>query len=261
MARLAFTLVELAIVLVIIGLIVGGIVGGAALIRSGELRAITTEHQRTIAAVQNFRAKYSALPGDMKNATTVWGDDNATCADAAITNGSPGTCNGNNDVMMTVGAAGDTSELYQFWKQLGLADFIGGYFTGLAGAGGAYDSMIGTNVPDSKLSGAGWSVSWLAPDFAGDASAYALDYGNYLVIGHKTTNDLTHAAAISPQDAYDLDSKLDDGKPASGSVIARFWDDACASADDAGSADDDLAASYRTTDQTSQCALYFRKAF
>ena len=259
--RSGYTLVELAIVLVILGLLVGGVLVGQSLIRGGELQAVTTEHQRYITAIQNFRAKYTALPGDMKNATTVWGDDDTNCADAGITNGNPGTCNGNGDARMTIGAATATSELYQFWKQLGLAELISGYFTGLAGADDGEDSVIGTNVPESKLTGAGWSVSYKAPDFAGDASAYEMDYGNYLVIGKKTAGGLTDSAAMSPADAFDIDTKVDDGKPGSGSVIARFWDDACAAADDAGSADDDLAAHYRVTDETIQCALYFTKAF
>ncbi|MEJ0010942.1 MAG: prepilin-type N-terminal cleavage/methylation domain-containing protein [Alphaproteobacteria bacterium] len=40
MDRLAFTLVELAIVLVIIGLLVGGVLTGADLIKSAQLYAI-----------------------------------------------------------------------------------------------------------------------------------------------------------------------------------------------------------------------------
>lgn len=91
----AFSLVELSIVLVILGLLTGGILAGQSLIRASELRAVVTEYERYIAASHTFRDKYMAIPGDMANATRFWGDDAALCADAGITNGTPGTCNGN----------------------------------------------------------------------------------------------------------------------------------------------------------------------
>ena len=68
-----FSLVELSIVLVILGLLTGGILGGQALIRAAELRAATTESQRYLAAINSFRDKYFALPGDMAIATRFWG--------------------------------------------------------------------------------------------------------------------------------------------------------------------------------------------
>lgn len=68
--RNAFSLVELSIVLVILGLLVGGILAGQSLIRASELRAVTSEQARIVTAIQAFRDKYFALPGDMRNAST-----------------------------------------------------------------------------------------------------------------------------------------------------------------------------------------------
>ena len=63
-AQPGFSLVELSIVLVILGLLTGGILAGQSLIRAAELRSISTDYSRYIAAVQAFRDKYFALPGD-----------------------------------------------------------------------------------------------------------------------------------------------------------------------------------------------------
>lgn len=149
--RYGFSLVELSIVLVILGLLTGGILAGQSLIRAAELRAIPTEYQRYDAARYSFRDKYMGLPGDISNATRFWGDNNAACADAAIPNGTPGTCNGNADGILTAPlAASATGERFQFWTQLALAGLIEGTYTGLAGGSSNHHVVPGTNTPLSK---------------------------------------------------------------------------------------------------------------
>ena len=71
--QLAFSLVELSIVLVILGLLVGGILSGQSLIRAATLRSFVKQHEQHYTAVMSFRDKYSQLPGDMNNATQFWG--------------------------------------------------------------------------------------------------------------------------------------------------------------------------------------------
>ena len=53
--RSAFTLVELAIVLVIIGLIVGGVLVGQDLIKAAQIRSVVTDIERYNAAATTFR--------------------------------------------------------------------------------------------------------------------------------------------------------------------------------------------------------------
>jgi type II secretory pathway pseudopilin PulG len=69
-SKMAFTLLELSIVLVIIGLIVGGILIGEELIHAGKLRAQVSQIGEINRAVNVFRLKYNCLPGDCANATT-----------------------------------------------------------------------------------------------------------------------------------------------------------------------------------------------
>ena len=76
-----FTLVELSIVLVILGLLVGGVLTGQSLIHAAELRAVTTEHDKFVTAINTFRDKYMALPRRMSNAVRYWGAMDGGTAD------------------------------------------------------------------------------------------------------------------------------------------------------------------------------------
>ena len=264
----AFSLVELSIVLVILGLLTGGILAGQSLIRAAELRSVTTEHQRITAATQTFRDKYFALPGDMNNATRFWNRTvNAahcvTNSAAAVT--TPGTCDGTgNGLLAGVGAAGlQSGEIFQMWRQLALAGLMEGSYTGLAGSADAAHHILGENAPASRISTAIWSTFGVGVH-AGSASAYALDYGNYLHIGGQTSANLPTNPIFRPEEAWNIDTKMDDGRPAYGNIIARHWNNACAEASTGVPGDatnTNLNARYRLTDNSIECALFFIKAF
>lgn len=64
-----FTLIELSIVLVIIALIVGGVLVGQDMIKGAEIRAQVSQLESVSTAANTFRAKYKALPGDIGNPT------------------------------------------------------------------------------------------------------------------------------------------------------------------------------------------------
>ena len=261
-AQSGFSLVELSIVLVILGLLTGGILGGQALIRAAELRAVTTEYSRWVTATQTFRDKYFALPGDMRNATQFWGrmNGNADC----VTNSSAsvlatGACDGNADGRNDAAAAvGQVGEFAQYWRHLALAGLIEGTFSGVAGPANVQDCPLGSSCPRSKLSNAGWGMSQ-SFNYPGDSAAYAMDYGNQLVFGASSLLPL--GPVLRPEEAWNIDTKLDDGRPAQGKVIGRYWNNACAAADDGSSANNDLNASYRLSDNSIQCALHFRQVF
>ncbi len=262
MLRRGFSLVELSIVLVILGLLVGGILAGRSLIRAAELRAVGTEYQRYKTAMMAFRDKYFQAPGDFRDATRFWGRMSTTgCptySSAAIS--STGTCDGNADGSISGAGGGASSERFQIWRHLALSGMIEGEYSGMAGASGSTDCEAGVNCPVSKINNASWMVQTLN-NFAGDTAAYAMNYGNAFVFGGLQAGGGPFQKIITPIEAWNIDSKMDDGLPASGRVIGRFWNNACSEADDGNSANDDLVASYRLSDTTIQCAFYFRNIF
>lgn len=152
----AFSLLELSIVLVIIGLLSAGILVGQSLIRAAELRSVTSDQQRYKTAINTFRDKYSALPGDMRNATAFWGKDNALCSTQTGTVAVPGTCNGNNNGIWDL----DMVENYRAWQHLSNAGVIEGSYSGYVTPALATTSpTIGTDVPASKMANKYWILA------------------------------------------------------------------------------------------------------
>jgi prepilin-type N-terminal cleavage/methylation domain-containing protein len=253
----AFTLVELAIVLVIIGLIIGGVLVGQTLIRQSQVRAIATEFQRYSTGIQAFHDKYLALPGDMTNATAFWGTSTA-CGGTSAT----GTCNGDgNATLSTATANSQTGEVFQFWRQMALAGLVSGNFTGVAGPtdnslGTGDDTVISTNAPKSRMDNVGWSAGNITVA-NGDTEAFAGNYGNFLSIGAQVSGTFTRGAALKAQEAWSLDEKIDDASPGTGKVLARFWSTCTTSASNT-----DTTGNYKLTDDTNTlCSLVFVRLF
>lgn len=255
MTQRAFSLVELSIVLVILGLLVGGVLSGQSLIRAAELRAVGTEYQRYVAASQSFRDKYFALPGDMTNATSFWGKDAAICNAQTGTAATPGTCNGNGNGLIPL-AGIEPYEQHRLWQHLALAGLIEGSYTGVAGTGGASHCQVGINCPRSKAGGNnGWGIEAYA-NYAGDAGWYAFAYNNVLVTGAQTTTENPSTAAFKPEEAWNIDTKLDDGRPALGKVLAVRWSTCTTS-----TTFSDTAGVYRLDSSSPACGIVFPNAF
>lgn len=214
-----FSLVELSIVLVILGLLTGGILAGQSLIRAAELRAVSTEHQRWVTATHSFRDKYLAFPGDMTNATAFWGKDNTKCSGDTGTTATPGTCNGDGDGNIELGAAttGATGEIFRYWQQLALAGLIEGTYTGI-NTGDADTVTIASNIPPSKITAAGWTIAYNEP--LSTAFFTVTQTQNIFFYGLPAGNDLTSVAVLKPEELWNIDTKMDDGKPGRGKVIA-----------------------------------------
>ncbi len=210
--RQGFSLVELSIVLVILGLLTGGILAGQSLIRAAELRSITTDMARYQTAIQTFRDKYFALPGDMVNATKYWGAANTAgaggeCADPANNAGTgTQTCNGNGN--------GDIidNEGYRLWQHLANAALMEGSYPGTGASVVTVPTpVIGTNVPRSKISQAGFGVF----NFNGSVVNYDQGLYNYpkLLFGY---GQFYGQPVIKADEAWNIDTKIDDGKPGIG---------------------------------------------
>lgn len=257
-----FSLVELSIVLVILGLLTGGILSGQSLIRAAELRGVTTEYQLYTSAVHTFRDKYMALPGDFKDATRFWGHQVVAgwCRNTSGASISAnGTCDGDgNGIISLTAVAGQGGENFAFWRQLALAGLIEGTYTGIAGPVNAEDSNVQINIPASKLGRAGWS-SW-GYDFGGDSYSFRYNYGAGFVYG-TAGGQKAQGRVMKPEEAWNIDTKVDDGRPSSGKVVGRFWNNECSVPNSGAASNTNYDASYNLGNSAILCALHFANLF
>lgn len=242
----AFSLVELSIVLVILGLLTGGILAGQSLIRAAELRSVSTDYNRYITATQTFRDKYFALPGDMPNATKFWGATNpvlATCKTTPSTGTSTCDGEGNGIISWYDGSQPMFYETFGFWKHLANAGLIEGSYSNV----GVYPPVAGTNVPRSRINNAFFFVSSLSPGYS-DTNYFTFEPPtNFMVF--TTTNYAV--GALKAEEAWNLDTKMDDGKPGLGAV--KTTKRATCSANTA----TDAGATYALSQTANECELVF----
>lgn len=197
-----FSLTELAISLVVMGLLIAGTLAGQELLKSARIKAAISEVETYKIAVDNFKAIYEALPGDLDNATSFW---------------TSGTANGNHDGKIGDATDTDDTEVYYLWDQLVLARIISGSYNGTG-----TQAAIGLNVPASEhVSNAGFSLRYYE-DLLAYTDSLGRGYdGHYIVLGGDgaDVNQLS-TAAITPEMAFSLDAKLDNSEPQTGSVFS-----------------------------------------
>lgn len=247
----AFTLIELAIVLVIIGLLVGGILVGNDLIRAAERRSTVAQLQTFIAATNAFRTKYDCLPGDCLKATQFFGQAPDDCgAGVMITSPRTVTCNGDGDgyignrlcnaggYQCDVISNGTYAENWAFWQQLGNAELLAERYTGVAYTNlyGPHGVLPGGNVPMSRLKVHGvpagydgygtlvwmvWSGTTFWPSGVG-VPANTLTLGGYFqnISGGWAT---PVSVGMAVEAAFDIDTKLDDGNGMTGKIRSTNW--------------------------------------
>jgi len=198
----AFTLLELSIVLVIIGLVVGGVLVGTDLIKSAKLQKVIRESQGYANAAATFKLKYNGIPGDMPNPEDYFPDYEWNSGSMDINSG------------FIYGQ----SEGADAWKQLSLAGLIGASVQGAneycgvtASAPESCSGGIGITSPRSSFSDrATWGIG-----------VSRQTNRNVVLLGAGPTGDQAawpHRGILTSLGAYNIDSKIDDGMPYSGSV-------------------------------------------
>lgn len=247
-----FTLLELSIVLAILALAMGGVMVGSNMIRAAKLRSIVSEQEAYTQSFRAFKDRYSFYPGDLPNATGLWGaldSNHSTCTTTPAVYGRTDTCNGNGDGMIGGIGAGSYSttpsqvyEMFRAWQHLVNAELMVGAFTGIAhdsSGVSAYEdaplrvaesaAVFGKNAPKSAFRGdTGWNVTstWGLYNTCNDSTGKGLN-GTALVFASLAEDEdfnigLTDGAQnlLSPQEAENMDAKADDGLPSSGNLQA-----------------------------------------
>lgn len=175
-----FTLVEIAIVLVIIGLLLGGILKGQELISSAKVRNLADQGSAVKASFFAFQDRYRAIPGDYLTALA-----NLPAGSGTVANGT-----GN-------GQIGTAAEHGQAWLHLGRAGFLSGSFDGIAAANNL--NCAATTCPSNAFNGR------MTLFFASSANGTAA-----------LTHEIRSGSQIPVGIAAELDRKVDDGAPNTG---------------------------------------------
>ncbi|MBU0859122.1 MAG: prepilin-type N-terminal cleavage/methylation domain-containing protein, partial [Alphaproteobacteria bacterium] len=233
-----FTLVELAVVMIIIGLLIGGVLKGQELITNAQVTSSISQVKGVDAAVSTFRDMYSALPGDMANAGTRL--PNCTVA-PCLTGAAAGVLG--NGTLDSVPSGAQGAESQRFFVHLSMADLVTGVDPqGGQAWGGIYpQAKVGGGLLPSSSTGA-------AGDFV--ANAGGARGGLYLTLTTAPAAAPTAATGVvTPNHAFRIDNKIDDGLPASGSV--RAFGTNCST----GAA---AAATYVEAEPAKVCGLHMR---
>jgi prepilin-type N-terminal cleavage/methylation domain-containing protein len=224
-----FTLIELSMVLVIIGLIVGGILVGQDLIKAAEVRAQISQIEKYNAAVNTFRAKFQAIPGDMGAATanqfgfTVGLGCNATTQGTRDGNG---LIDGGQAPWLLCQAQGETALFWQDLSSSAAGNLIEGSFPNSNAAAIACAGMtpvlslttgttyIGDYFPVGKIGHGNFMYVY-------ETSGYNW-YGISELRSTDTGGNSWSNATIPVIQAYNIDKKIDDGLPTTGAVQAVY---------------------------------------
>jgi len=240
-SRAGFTLLETAIVLLVIGLLSAGVLIGRDLVVAANVRMAIKQHETYVTAVRAFQDKYHCLPGDCANASDYWTEaSSAICYGTWWGNGDPvfpNVCNGNGNTRIEWGyptaAAG---EVHGFWEQLALSGILQGSFTGVRARVTPGDGTLdgwpftvkgGVNAPANPIAdNACWSVLSTANDPDDNPRSdtfYPESIENIFTLGSSlnlpTGNlDYCYNPSFTANAAWNIDTKVDDGKPGTGKV-------------------------------------------
>lgn len=233
-----FTLIELSIVLVIIGLIVGGVLVGQDLISAARVRSQISQIEQYNIAVNTFKIKYGYLPGDIPDpAASGFGFD-VRGTKRGQGNGN-GVIEGNCEYQVISLSCGEayalagsqgSGETGLFWVDLSDARLINSNFITASCCTYQYTVTPTTTpavkdlLPTAKI-GDNYSVLVTNGKLLG-GMASALGTVNFFtieqVIAFTVSKEITAAPSVRVIDAYNIDSKIDDGLPQTGSVLAIY---------------------------------------
>ena len=215
-----FTLIELSIVLVIIGLIVGGILVGQDLIKGAEIRATIAQIEKYNTAVNTFRNKYGGIPGDLTVSTASQFGLFSTLSGSSYYGDGNGLVEGGASTTAAGGVTGE-GETLVFWRHLSDASLVDGSF----GSGATIGS--GTGALATACTSAGACNSYIPAAKLGRGNSIIINAAQGLnYFGITGVTDITTAGAITgtnnltPIEAFNIDKKVDDSLPYSGSVQA-----------------------------------------
>ena len=194
-----FTLIEIAIVLVIIGLLLGGVLKGQELIQNARVRNIISQQDSTKAAYFGFLDRYRGAPGDLQEAAAL---ANIPAAAGVVAN-----CGGDGDSLIDSNAESACA-----WSHLSRAGFVTGNYSGVLGAVAQNNGFNTLNSPTNPFGGLVQLI--FDVEFA---DAAGLDAAANARLNVKTGTNIP-ATVLA-----EVDRKIDDGLPQSGTFVFSDW--------------------------------------
>ncbi|MET0154908.1 MAG: prepilin-type N-terminal cleavage/methylation domain-containing protein [Rickettsiales bacterium] len=227
------SLIELSITITIIGLLLAATLGGLSLVASAKIKKLTAELTSMEAAVREFKGSYRFYPGDAPEADKYWP---GPCAKFGS-----GECNGNGNGSVEFTergvaptTAGEPYEDLMAPFHLSAAGLIPGSYGGRPTSSGRYsiglDDPAKANAPNSDAFPQAGFMIHEEYDPAGAKTIYGTR-GHTVRVGSIVTlspslSGMPYGGFIDAKQAFALDKKADDGKPASGRIYAlREYDD------------------------------------
>ena len=205
---------------------------GQDLIRSAELNSAISESNQFKTAINTFKLKYNAVPGDMDNAQAYW----PSCLDGSFGN----TCNGSGNDKVEADP-NNFHEGFRLFEHLSRAGLINGSYDfsplGVMGGYKGFRTLSFEYLPRSKYN----ESLWIAGEFEVFSGADLVLNGTQALALFRSTGP-----ALNPPDAHRIDSKIDDGIPLSGIVFGVDWYGSCISAGE-----------YRLNRSSLDCAMIF----
>jgi prepilin-type N-terminal cleavage/methylation domain-containing protein len=221
----AFTLVELAIVIVVIGILAASIVGAQSIIRSAKINSSISQMSSYNTAINAFDLEFGGLPGDFDEAMEYQIDRDSTGYVNTCSTDSAINRNGNGDGFLDT----RSSNLFTPFRYFGE---VSNFFPHLQNAGLINPVVTKEDFSCTIETDTIYTVGDDYPAISVGESIIAItNHSNkklhYLVGLFASTIDSLHVTArhnnhyiLTPKDASDIDKKIDDGKPHSGIVFA-----------------------------------------
>lgn len=253
-----FTLIELSVVLIIIGLIAGGLLSGQELIVQAEIRKTVSQVEKMDAAINAFRLKYDCLPGDCSDVAQLGFDSSIIITASNDDHSLPANFNfglissayaNNFSPDISVHSTTGGGEVGVHFNRGPIHFVTNGDGNGMINAGFTQEffvamyelssvGMLGNVDPVTytvPLSVNAWSpvtanrAFWAIANYNGingNTSAHGHYYAAITDVGSGDDNAPMYGnAVLAPKIAQSMDSKIDDGSPRTGKMLATTQDE------------------------------------
>lgn len=179
-------------ILLIVGIFVWEMhFSGNAPLKAAPIRVLIGQIEMYNAAVNTFRTRYNGLPGDHASITNYFSSEQY-----------PDFKNGDGDKLLS------GAESIDFWKHLKAAELV-------------HLNLLGEGIVQARYFHDNNFIKKWFSESAGIV-VYASGERNYYQIArYETEGDIKVLPALTPEEAFNLDSKMVDGRPFTGSVTIR----------------------------------------